>query len=259
MSRTTRILVLAGSASLLAAGGARAGGWTFTVGAQVGVGPPYEGANRDILEPAPTFDLRPRGSPERFTPPDGGTTIALYSNKYFEVGPVVRFRYRRDPTGELKGFDKVDWAAEPGLYTDIWPADWLRLRVEGRKGVTGHVGWVGDAGFDLVYNGKRWDASVGPRIGWGDHHYMQTYFGVTPAEAARSPLHAVYDPDGGQRYTGVETAVGYHLSRNWRLIADFGYQRLAGDVARSPVVRATGSPDQYSSSLGFTYSFSVGK
>lgn len=259
MRSLARMLALSGMASLLAAGAAQAGGWTFTVGAQVGVGPPYEGANRDILEVAPTFDLRPRSSPERFTPPDGGTTLALYSNQYFEIGPVVRFRYQRDDTGELKGFNRIGVAVEPGLYTDIWPTNWLRLRLEGRKGVSGHTGWVGDAGFDLVHQGKRWDASVGPRIGWGDHRYMETYFSVTPEEAARSPLHAAYNADAGRRYTGVETAVGYHLSKHWRLIADFGYQRLAGDAAESPIVRATGSPDQYSSSLGFTYSFNIGR
>lgn len=255
-----RSLVIAGWISLLAAGAARAGGWTFTVGAQVGVGPPYEGADRDILEPAPTFDLRPKDSPERFTPPDGGTTLALYSNDFFEIGPVARFRYQRGHTGELQGFSDVHWAAEPGAYTDIWPASWLRLRLEGRKGVTGHTGWVGDAGLDLVYNGHRWDASIGPRIGWGDHRYMQTYFGVTPAEAALSPqIRETYDPDGGQRYTGLETAVGYHLSRRWRLIADIGYQRLSNIPARSPIVRDTGSSDQLMSSIGFTYSFDVGR
>ncbi len=257
---TRRSLAIVCFLSLAAAGQARAGGWTYTVGAQIGVGPPYEGANRDILEPAPTFDLRPKGSPERFTPPDGGTTLALFSNKYIEIGPMARFRYERPGTGELKGFSTIHWAAEPGAYLDLWPTSWLRARVEARKGVTGHIGWIGDAGLDLVYNGKRWDASVGPRIGWGDHRYMSTYFGVTPAEAARNPvIHEVYDPDAGQRYTGVETAVGYHLGRRWRLIADIGYQRLSGPVARSPIVHDTGSADQYSSSLGFTYSFNLGR
>jgi outer membrane protein len=260
MRQIARLFVLAGLAGLLVAPPARAGGWVFTVGAQVGVGPPYEGANRDILEPAPTFDLRPKGSPERFTPPDGGTTIALYSGKYFEIGPVARFRYQRSNSGELKGFDKVDWAAEPGVYTDVWPTSWLRLRLEGRRGVVGHTGWVGDGGMDLVYNGSRWDASIGPRIGWGDHRYMETYFAVAPAEAARNPvIHAPYDPRAGQRYVGLETAVGYHLSRHWRLIADIGYQRLAGAAEKSPIVRTTGSSDQYMSSLGFTYSFGIGR
>ncbi len=253
-------LALASLFGLLAAGQAHAGGWTFTVGAQLGVAPPYEGADRDILEPAPTFDLRPKGSPERFTPPDDGTDVAIFSNQYFEIGPVVRFRYQRNDTGELKGFDKIDWAAEPGIYADVWPLSWMRLRLEARHGVTGHYGWVADTGVDFVYTGKRWDASIGPRMGFGDSRYMDTYFEVTPAEAARSPaIHEAYDPSAGRRYTGVETAVGYHLSRRWRLIADIGYQRLAGSAADSPIVRTTGSADQFMSSLGFTYSFDLGR
>ena len=85
---------------------------------------------------------------------------------------------------------------------------------------------------------------------------MQTYFGVTPLEAARSPVvSAAYSPDAGQRYTGLETAVSYHLSRRLHIIADIGYQRLAKTAADSPIVRLAGSPDQFTSSVGFTYSF----
>ncbi|MDR3509659.1 MAG: MipA/OmpV family protein [Caulobacteraceae bacterium] len=248
------------SLALLAAPGlAQAKGWLFTVGAQVGVSPPYEGANRDILEPAPTFDLRPADAPQRFTPPDGGTMIALYANKYFEIGPVARFRYERSDHGEFKGFKKINIAAEPGVYIDVWPVSWLRGRVEGRRGVVGHEGWVGDAGLDLVYTGKRWDASVGPRVGWGDGRYMDTYFSVTPTEAARSPfVHQAYKADGGRRYTGLETAIAYHLSKHWRVTADFGYQRLSKEAANSPIVKATGSPNQYMSSLGLSYQFGIG-
>ena len=254
-----RRLLFAGLISLAFSAAARAEGWIVTVGAQIGVSPPYEGANRDILEPAPTFVLRPSDTPERFTPPDGGTTFAIFSNKYVEIGPIVRFRYERDDKGELKGFDKVGAAVEPGVYMDLWPLPWLRARVEGRHGVAGHYGWVGDAGLDLVYTGSHWDASIGPRIGWGDKRYMQTYFGVTPEEAARSPLiDTAYSPKAGQRYTGVETAVGYHLSKRWRVIFDVGYQRLADIASESPIVRQAGSANQYSSSLGFTYSFGVG-
>ncbi len=242
--------------SLAGAGAARAEGWIFTVGAQVGVAPPYEGANRDILEPAPTFDLRPASAPQRFNPPDGGTTVTVLSTKYFEIGPMARFRYDRGDSGEFSGFKKLHWAAEPGLFVNLWPTSWLRVRVEGRKGVTGHIGWVGDAGADLVYNGKRWEASIGPRFGWGDQRYMQTYFGVTPQEAARSPLvNQAYAPNAGQRYAGLETAVSYHLTNRWHIIADVGYQRLTNTAADSPIVRIAGSPDQYTSSIGVTYSF----
>lgn len=255
-----RHCLAAGVISLAAVGGAHAEGWIFRVGAQVGVSPPYEGANRDILEPAPTFDLRPKSSPQRFTPPDGGTTFAILANQYVEIGPVVRFRYQRSDKGELQGFEKLGVAVEPGLYMDLWPASWLRLRVEGRHGEAGHYGWVGDTGFDLVYTGGRWDASIGPRIGWGDRRYMQTYFGVSPEAAALSPrIHQVYSPAAGQRYTGLETAVAYNVDRRWRIIFDIGYQRLASVGADSPIVRTAGSPDQYSSSLGFSYSFGVGR
>jgi outer membrane scaffolding protein for murein synthesis (MipA/OmpV family) len=235
-------------------------GWYFRVGPTIGVAPPYEGANRDTLVPSVTFDLRSANSPVRYVPPDTGTTIAIVSNRYFEIGPVVRFREGRDGKGELEGFRNIRWAAEPGAYLDVWPVSWLRGHVEGRRGVVGHQGWVGDAGVDLIYMGEHWDASVGPRIGWGDGRYMQTYFGVTPDEAARSRfVNDVYTPGAGRRYTGVETSIAYNFDPRWRVTFDVGYQRLAKVAADSPIVRLAGSADQYMSSIGFSYAFHVGR
>lgn len=256
-------ILIAVGLGLAGGGAASAEGWTVRLGPQVGVAPPYEGADRDVLQPALVVDVRPRGAPDRFVPPDGGTTVAILSNRFIELGPLVRFREERKPTGELTGLRKVNWSAEPGAYVDLWPTSWLRGRVEGRYGVGGYQGWVGDAAMDLVFTGarrgSRWDASVGPRIGWGDQRYMRTYFGVTAAEAARSPsINEAYSPGGGRRYTGFETAVAYNFNRRWRVTADFGYQRLAHSAAASPIVRLAGSQDQYLSSLGVTYTFGQG-
>lgn len=254
----SRLFVL-GLILALWSGAAQAEPWIFTVGVQGGETPPYEGANRYAFQPTPTFDLRSANAPYHFMPPDDGSDITLYSNPYFDIGPVARFHYDRDPTGALRGFNKVQWAAEPGLFMDAWPVTWLRGRVEMRKGVTGHLGWVGDADLDLVYQRGLWDLSLGPRYGFGDKRYMETYFGVTPQDVARSPfINTVYTPKGGERYTGLEAAVSYRFTRNWRATYGIGYQRLADNAADSPIVRRVGSADQFQTTLGISYSFHVG-
>ena len=254
-----RSLLLASAASALAAGSAHADGWIVTIGARAAAAPPYEGAGHDVVAPSPTFTLRRADSPDRFIPPDGGTTLALLSSSYISAGPMVRFRYKRGDADKLTGMKPIDLAIEPGAFVDLWPTSWFRARVEGRHGILGHHGWVGDAGLDLVHTGKRWDASIGPRMGFGDARYMDTYFGVTPTEAARSPLiNAPYEPGAGKRYTGLEAATSYRMVKDMRLSFDVGYHRLSSKAAQSPIVLVAGSRDQISGGVGVSYSFGGG-
>ena len=265
MDLAMRSLSWKGWGGLLAFGGvalavspASATDWIVTIGGRVAASPPYEGAPNDNIRPSGSFNIRRADRPYRFTPPDGGSTLALLATRYIVVGPMVRFRYDRGDQGKLVGFQKIDFAVEPGGFVDLWPADWLRARVEVRRGVTGHAGVVGDAGIDLIYTGKKWDFSVGPRIGYGDRRYLDTYFGVTPSEAGRSPyFNLPYEPPGGVRYGGVETAVSYHFTNRLRTTLDVGYHRLVKLAADSPVVSIDGSQDQISAGVGLTYSFGV--
>jgi outer membrane scaffolding protein for murein synthesis (MipA/OmpV family) len=239
-----------------AATAARAEGWTVSVGAKASVSPPYEGADHFVTRPAATLSIAPAGRPYRFNPPDVGSTFALVDTRYVVFGPVVQFLYGRGDRGQLAGLDRVHWAAEPGAFLDLWPARWLRLHGELRRGIIGHAGLVSDLGVDLVHMGSRWDFSVGPRMGFGDHDYFERYFGVTPQEAQRSPLiDQAYDPGGGRRYTGVEAAAAYHLTPRLFVNADIGYHGLAARAADSPIVQVAGSKRQYTASVGISWRF----
>jgi MipA family protein len=241
------------------AAGAQARDWQVSIGGRVSATPRYEGADDIMVRPSPTFSVQPANRPYRFTPPDGGTSFALISNKHLEFGPMARFRHSRKDKDELVGFDKIKWAAEPGAYLDVWPVSWLRLHGEARHGVAGHKGTVGDVGFDLVGEAGDWDFSIGGRTGWGDKKYMRKYFGVTSLEAARSPfINQTYDPQGGRRYAGVTVGAAYHVSKRILIRGGGGYQRLAEKAGDSPIVSIAGSRNQYFGSIGVSYSFDVG-
>jgi outer membrane protein len=247
------------AAALMAAGPTNARDWTVTVGAKTTAAPPYEGADHSSVGFSPTLSIRPADRPYRFTPPDGGTSITLLSSKHFDFGPMARFRDSRDNKGPLLGLDKVKWAAEPGVFLDIWPFEWLRVHSEARHGVGGHHGMVADTGFDLIRQGDKWDLSLGGRTGWGDKRYLADYFGVSPLEAARSPLiNAAYMPGGGRRYEGVTVGAAYHVTTKLKIRGFAGYQRLAEKAGDSPIVSLAGSRDQYAGSLGITYDFNFG-
>lgn len=257
---SVKIILSAASAFvLLASGPVQAKDYIVTLGARVSTAPPYEGADHNKILPSPTLNVRRADRPYRFTPPDGGTTFALFDTTHFVFGPMARFRYARKSEGDLAGLKDIKWAAEPGAFLDIWPTRWLRAHGELRHGVGGHSGLVADVGGDLVYQSPKWDLSVGPRVGWGDRSYLDRYFGVTPLEAARSPLvNRAYAPTAGRRYTGVEVAGAYHLTPKWIVKADVGYRRMADKAANSPIVAIAGDIGQYSGSIGISYSFGVG-
>jgi len=238
---------------------AAAADWIVTVGGRGAISPPYEGAPGEVVRPSLVFNVRRADKPFRFTPPDDGGALALFSSKHFDFGPVLNFRNGRGDTGRLQGFRKIGFAVEPGLFANVWATDWLRARVQVRQGVLGHRGTVGDTGIDYIYTGKSWDFSIGPRYGFGDARYMDTYFGITPIEAAHSPLFdKPFEPGAGARYGGIEAALARQWTRRIRTVVDVGYHRLVNKAADSPVVNVAGSRDQFAGGVGVTYSFGVG-
>ena len=242
----------------LCGGAAHATDWTVTLGVQGNVSPPFEGAGHYVTVPSGVLRLQHADKPYRFSPPDDPSSLALISTRYLVAGPAVRFRYARGDSGVLSGLQHIDNAVEPGGFVNLYPFPWFRLHGEARRGVVGHAGLVGDAGVDVIYQSRRFDISLGPRIGYGDKKYMDTYFGVTPLEAARNPsIRAPYEPDGGRRYTGVEFGASYHLTQRLFLLAGLGYHKLSNKIAISPVVELDGSKDQYYGSMGVTWKFNL--
>ena len=253
------LLLLASGLLLASSQPAAAKEWVATVGGRVTSSPPYEGAAKYRVRASPTLAIRAADRPYRFSPSDGGASIALIDTDHFSAGPIVRFRYKREAIQKLAGLREIKWAAEPGGFVEVWPTQWLRGRAELRHGVGGHHGVVAELGGDLIYTGAgRWDVSIGPRLGWGDQKYLRRYFGVNAAEAAASPLVArPYEPTAGRRYTGVEVASAYHLTPAWAVKGAVGYRSLADKAAASPVVQVAGKSSQILASVGVSYSFGM--
>ena len=141
----------------------------------------------------------------------------------------------------------------------MWVAPELRVRVEGRKALSGHDGWVGEVSADYVArDGDDWLVSIGPRMTLGDAKFHRAYFGVAPTDAAGSGL-AAYRPDGGITSVGVTAGVLKQIDRNWGVAVYGRYDRLVGDAARSAVVRQLGSRDQPSVGVALSYTFGGGR
>ncbi|MDQ0316110.1 MipA/OmpV family protein [Amorphus orientalis] len=175
----------------------------------------------------------------------------------FSIYPSINFVGSRSSSDAsyLTGMDDVDFAFEfgPGV---AYRYGMFRGFANLRYGFTGHNGFVGEAGVDLVLNPmERVQLSLGPRVGFANDEYVQTYFGVSAAEATRSQF-AAYDPSGGFTDVGVGGRITYDWTEKTKLHLQADYTRYIGDVADSPVVEA-GSEDQFYVGIGITYRFGL--
>ncbi|MGX7894156.1 MipA/OmpV family protein [Tsuneonella sp. HG222] len=226
--------------------------YRVTAGAQVK--PQHPGA--DSVDVLPYFDLdREKGSTQfRFEAPDDSFGFNLVSGT-FEFGPAVSMVSPRKASNVGVPVPKVKRTFEVGAYANAWVGDGFRLHSEVRKAVNGHDGWVADGGADLILrDGDKWLFSFGPRVTWADGKYHDAYYGVTPATALATAL-PVYDPGSGIESYGAAASAEFALSPRWGVALYGKYDRLTGDAARSPIVQAYGSRDQFSAGVGLSYTF----
>lgn len=98
----------------------------------------------------------------------------------------------------------------------------------------------------------------GAMANFASESYMDAYFGVTAAEAARTGGRlAAYDPSGGDiKSVSVSVSARYEIIPDTFLNAKGAYTRYVGSAASSPIVKQ-GSADQFMFGLGISRRFTV--
>jgi outer membrane protein len=228
------------------------------IGAGAQFVPAYPGADRAGVRPLVDVALSRGSKPFGFEAPDESFGPSLIKTSGLEIGPALNLQGSRTAKHVGAALDKVPFTFEAGAFVQYAFSPKFRVRTEIRKGLGGHDGWTGQAGADYVArDGDDWLFSIGPRITVSDGRYHRAYFGVTPAEAARTALPA-YRPGGGVQAVGATAGLLKQLTKRWGLYSYAKYDRLVGDAGRSPVVRALGSRDQLSGGLALTYTLGGG-
>jgi outer membrane scaffolding protein for murein synthesis (MipA/OmpV family) len=72
------------------------------------------------------------------------------------------------------------------------------------------------------------------RASWASTDTMQTYFGVTPVQAAAS-IFPVFNARSGLRDVRGGANLIYRLNPHWFLATDTSVTQLLGDAAKSPI------------------------
>jgi len=262
-----RLAALSGAAFLTLASAAPAfaqdadapRGRIVTLGIGPAVAPKYPGADSYGLGPFPIFGLRRPGEPIAFSSGDDSASLALLRyDSVINFGPAVRFQAKRDEDDVGAAVGNVPFTVEVGGFVQLLPSRNFRIRAELRRGVNGHKAWVGSLGADFILrDDQNYIFAIGPRVRWGNNRYQDRYFGV-PLAIPAVGLPSAYDPDGGIYAVGGVANFTRRLGRNWGLQAYAGYDRLVGDAADSPIVRAFGSRDQFSGGAGLWLEFGIG-
>jgi MipA family protein len=157
-----------------------------------------------------------------------------------------------DPTPgdkRLAGMGNIRASAEAGFGLGFGP---LNLIARQSLGDRGHDGAQAELSVGVpIPVTQSLNLRAGAGVTWADADYMQTYFGVTPAQAAATRFRA-YTPSGGLRKAELSLGAEYSLSAQWKLQANIAATKLYGDAARSPLVARESS---VSASLGVVYGF----
>lgn len=172
-----------------------------------------------------------------------------------QVGPLVRYEFGRDDSDDLRGMGDVDDAVELGAFISYGSGPWSTGFTVFRDVSDSHDGLTAElsAGHML---------SLGPKLmlsseisaTWADDNYMETFFGVTAAQSARSGMRQ-YQAESGFNDVGISFDLNYDLTDNWGLTGQVGYKRLLGDAADSPLVEDRGSANQFTAALYVSYEF----
>ncbi len=237
----------------------RSTGYSVTLGVEGRYLPRWDGANDMRFVPVPIVNVRPAGSPHRFSSPRDGISIGLIDTGEFRIGPTGKLRTKRKASDDpkLAGLGDVDWTVELGIFAEYWVQPWLRTRAELLQGIGGHRGLVGELTADAVWRATpQLTLSAGPRMTVVSAEAVRPYFSVDPQQSIASGL-PVYDARGGIYSYGFGTQARFALTPRWTTSLYAEYERLAGSAADAPLVVRRGSRDQWTLGAGLSYTFDV--
>jgi outer membrane scaffolding protein for murein synthesis (MipA/OmpV family) len=269
-ARTTiAVAVTAGVLLSLPARANAEGERSVTLGGAVLVKPKYEGSDEHDVLGIPIIIPRlsaPSDNPSTFQSFRQRVNfrglddirVRVLGGERLQAGVVTGYITSRDQSdGELlRGLGDIDGGLVLGAYTGF-SLGAFEFDAAILDKVTGD-----DSGYELRFGVEterqltartKIVARVGTTVASDD--YMQTYFGVTPAQATRSRAGLpVYSPDAGIKDVYFELGGELALGERWLLKAGGRYGRLLGEAADSPVVE---SENQLSGVLGMGYRFSL--
>ena len=249
--------LIAMGAAPAAAEGWFSGDWYVKVGGAVLSAPKFEGASGRVISFQPMISVGKAGPSARFSSRNDNISFAFVDTGTFRAGAAGKLIWGRDggTHPHVAGMSEVRFGGEAGVFAEIYPTDFLRLRGEVRHGIRSHDGVVADVAADAFFDvTDTVQISGGPRLSWASAGYFDAYYGVDAAEALASGL-TPYAPGSGVKSWGAGGAVTWKTTDQLTTSVFAEYARLAGPAADSSLVRERGSKGQLLVGASASYRF----
>lgn len=208
--------------------------WHVVVGAGALISPKYEGSDTFSATPVPMVSaafsnwviVDPRG-----------LTAKLYDNHGFGLSARAGYDLGRKEgdADQLRGLGNIDAGGVVGATLDYRVGPFSAFSSVDQI-LGGSDGLQAKVGAKATHTYDKFSFEAGVSVTWANNSYMESYFGVTPAQSARSGL-AVYDAGAGFKRVDLTAAVTYNVTENWLVRGQLGTGYLLGDAADSPIVQ----------------------
>jgi outer membrane scaffolding protein for murein synthesis (MipA/OmpV family) len=147
---------------------------------------------------------------------------------------------KEEDSKHLKGLGDIDAGAMVGTKVSYETGP-VELYASVDKTIGGSEGLLGVVGANVSHHYNAFIFSAGASATFADENYMQSYFGVTAVQSARSGLRQ-YEAGAGLKRYDIEASVTYMATENWLIRGQVGVGFLAGDAKDSPVVQKDVQP-----------------
>ena len=235
------------------------------VGVGGGMFPDYIGSDDYQGGAAPFFRWTFKGSERYLQLWVTELSFNVLNHPNFALGPVLNYRFGRDDDVDddvVAEMEEIEDTVEAGMFVSyVWketsnPRQRFILSGEFLADIGGEYdGWNALASARYWYPiRKPIDLLFGVGANYGSSDYMDTYFGVSTADAARTGLRH-FEADSGFRDVNATLAGVFHFSESWHLGVGVKYVGLMSDASDSPIVDDRGSSNQWVYGLGLAYSW----
>jgi outer membrane scaffolding protein for murein synthesis (MipA/OmpV family) len=166
-----------------------------------------------------------------------GLTVDLFERNGFRVGLKggVEMGRKEDDSDYLRGLGNIDIGGVIGGIVSYETGP-FEVYATLDKTIGGSEGLTGTFGAKASHRYERFIFSADVSGTWADDNHMESYFGVTSAQSARSGL-PEYEAKAGIKRVDVRGSITYMMTESWMITGAAGTGFLLGDAKDSPIVK----------------------
>lgn len=228
--------------------------WNFELGGGVMYGPKYDGSDNYEVKVLPAASIEYKNGLIFASIWDGIGSNFLQGENY-KVGASIGYNFGREESDDrdnLRGMGDIDSGVAATLKGEY---SFGPVELSGEV-TTGTEDYGTTAKIELgtmltVTEQLMVKVSVGST--WADATHMESYFGVSPEQSARSG-YSRYEAESGFKSAGLSVGVMYNISEHWDAMLVVNGDQLLGDAADSPITKEEFSVSTFST---LNYKFSL--